>query len=54
MLVAEDNVVNQKVTLLLLKKLGVNAELAADGDEAIAAVLANRFDLVLMDVRGRV
>ncbi|MGA3203413.1 MAG: response regulator, partial [Bryobacteraceae bacterium] len=50
-LVAEDNVVNQKVVLMLLKKLGVNADLAVDGAQAIAAVVANRYDLVLMDVQ---
>jgi len=50
-LVAEDNVVNQKVALMLLKRLGVNADLAADGAQAIAAVAGNRYDLVLMDVQ---
>jgi CheY-like chemotaxis protein len=35
---------------MLLKKLGVNADLAADGAQAIAAVMENRYDLVLMDV----
>jgi CheY-like chemotaxis protein/anti-sigma regulatory factor (Ser/Thr protein kinase) len=50
-LVAEDNVVNQKVVLMLLKKLGVNADLAADGAQAIAAVEGHRYDLVLMDVQ---
>jgi signal transduction histidine kinase/CheY-like chemotaxis protein/ligand-binding sensor domain-containing protein len=50
-LVAEDNVVNQKVVLMLLKKLGVNADLAVDGRQAIAAVVENRYDLVLMDVQ---
>jgi len=50
-LVAEDNVVNQKVVLMLLKKLGVNADLVADGAQAIEAVLGNRYDLVLMDVQ---
>jgi len=50
-LVAEDNVVNQKVALLLLQKMGVNADLAADGAQAIAAVVGNQYDLVLMDVQ---
>jgi len=50
-LVAEDNVVNQKVVLMLLKKLGVNADLAADGAQAIAAVEGKCYDLVLMDVQ---
>jgi len=50
-LVAEDNAINQKVVLMLLEKLGVKADLAADGSEAIAAVMENRYDLVLMDVQ---
>jgi signal transduction histidine kinase/CheY-like chemotaxis protein/streptogramin lyase len=50
-LVAEDNVVNQKVVLMLLKKLGVDADLVADGAQAIEAAAGNRYDLVLMDVQ---
>ena len=50
-LVAEDNVVNQKVILMLLKKLGVSADLAADGAQAIEAAVNNHYDLVLMDVQ---
>jgi CheY-like chemotaxis protein len=50
-LVAEDNAVNQKVVLMLLKKLGVKADLAVDGSEAIAAIVKNHYDLVLMDVQ---
>jgi signal transduction histidine kinase/CheY-like chemotaxis protein/streptogramin lyase len=50
-LVAEDNVVNQKVVLMLLKQLGVIADLAVDGSQAIAAALRNRYDLILMDVQ---
>jgi signal transduction histidine kinase/DNA-binding NarL/FixJ family response regulator len=50
-LVAEDNIVNQKVILMLLQKLGVCADLAGDGAQAVAAVMANQYDLVLMDVQ---
>ena len=50
-LVAEDNVVNQKVALLLLKQLGIRADLASDGAQAIKAVRDCRYDLVLMDVQ---
>jgi CheY-like chemotaxis protein len=50
-LVAEDNLVNQRVVLKLLKKLGVYADLAVDGSQAIAAVLDRPYDLVLMDVQ---
>jgi signal transduction histidine kinase/ActR/RegA family two-component response regulator len=50
-LVAEDNPVNQKVVLTMLERLDVNADLAADGSQAIAAVVKNRYDLVLMDLQ---
>lgn len=50
-LVAEDNPVNQKVTLRMLEKMGYLADLAADGAEAVEAVRRKRFDVVLMDVR---
>ncbi len=49
-LVAEDNVVNQKVATLLLNRLGQQARIVSNGAEALAAVTAERFDLVLMDV----
>jgi CheY-like chemotaxis protein len=50
-LLAEDNVVNQKLALRLLQRMGYAAEVAADGLEAIAALEAGTFDLVLMDVQ---
>ena len=50
-LVAEDNVVNQKVVSMLLQKLGVKPDLVGDGSQAIAAVMGNHYDLVLMDVQ---
>jgi signal transduction histidine kinase/ActR/RegA family two-component response regulator len=50
-LVAEDNAVNQKVALMLLARIGVQADLAADGSQAIAAVAGGHYDLVLMDVQ---
>jgi len=48
-LVVEDNVVNQKVTLLLLQKLGCRARVASDGSEAVHEVTQNHYDLVFMD-----
>ena len=49
-LVADDNAINRKVAVMLLKKLGVNADCVTDGVQAIAAVERDRYDLVLMDV----
>ncbi len=48
-LVAEDNPVNQKVAALLLSKMNYEVQLASNGREAVEALRAGRFDLVLMD-----
>jgi CheY-like chemotaxis protein len=50
-LLAEDNVVNQKVGLLMLSRLGYNAHLAADGLRALNAVEDAQYDLILMDIQ---
>jgi two-component system sensor histidine kinase/response regulator len=50
-LVAEDNMVNQKLAKRLLEKRGHRVVLAGNGREALAAIDANAFDLVLMDVQ---
>ena len=48
-LLAEDNVVNQKVALRLLEKMGYRVDVVADGNAALAAWQVDRYDLVLMD-----
>jgi PAS domain S-box-containing protein len=48
-LIAEDNFPNQKVAVLLLKKLGVRMDLAENGAAALEQAMARPYDLVLMD-----
>ncbi len=50
-LLAEDNAVNQKLALRLLRQLSYDAEVAADGQQAIDALAEAPFDTVLMDVQ---
>jgi signal transduction histidine kinase/CheY-like chemotaxis protein len=50
-LLAEDNAVNQKVALLLLKRLGYEADLACDGMQVLTALTQKTYDLILMDVQ---
>lgn len=49
-LVAEDDPVNRMVALHMLRRLGIEADVATDGLEALAAIEDRRYDLVLMDV----
>jgi len=50
-LLAEDNVVNQKVALLSFSKLGYNADVVANGLEVIEALQRQDYDLIFMDVQ---
>ncbi len=49
-LLAEDNLINQKVAVRLLEKRGYQVTVAANGKDALAALEKQRFDLILMDV----
>ncbi len=50
-LLAEDNVVNQKVALKILDRMGYRADVASNGKEAVDAVGRQSYDVVLMDVQ---
>jgi PAS domain S-box-containing protein len=49
-LVAEDNVVNQKVATRMLERLGYRADVVSNGLEAVAATKQVQYDVILMDV----
>ncbi len=48
-LLVEDNAINQKLALLMLARQGYRAEVAANGTEALAALLRASYDIVCMD-----
>jgi CheY-like chemotaxis protein len=50
-LLAEDNAVNQKLALLLLKRMGYRADVAANGLEVLEALQRQNYDVILMDVQ---
>ena len=50
-LLAEDNVVNQKLALRLLEQMGYRADLASNGIEAIESLERQTYDVILMDVQ---
>ncbi len=50
MLVAEDNLINQRLLLKILEKMGYKAEIANNGMEAVVAAEHNKFDMIFMDI----
>ncbi|NER36035.1 MAG: PAS domain S-box protein [Oscillatoria sp. SIO1A7] len=50
-LLAEDNVVNQKVALRMLERLGYRGDLAGNGLEVLDALRRQSYDVVLMDIQ---
>jgi CheY-like chemotaxis protein len=50
-LIAEDNLVNQKILLRFLNNLGVHADLAKDGQEAVDAAQEKNYDIIFMDIQ---
>jgi len=50
-LLAEDNDVNQKVALQMLKRLGYHADVAANGLEVLKALESQPYDVILMDIQ---
>ncbi len=50
-LLAEDNLINQKVAIRILERMGYRADVAASGLEALEALQRQPYDVVLMDVQ---
>jgi signal transduction histidine kinase/CheY-like chemotaxis protein len=50
-LLAEDNITNQKVTVAFLEKLGYQSDVALDGLETLRMLKENEYDLILMDIQ---
>lgn len=50
-LLAEDNLTNQKVAIRMLKRLGYEADIVVNGLEALKAVYTHHYDIILMDVQ---
>lgn len=49
-LVAKDNIVNQKLIRAILSRAGLSSDLVIDGEVAVSACASGNYDLVLMDV----
>ena len=51
LLLVEDNTVNQKLALRMLNKIGYDAHLARNGQEAVDMISSQKYDLVFMDIQ---
>ena len=49
-LIAEDNIINQKLAVRVLNKLGYQPQLASNGKEAVEMICAHPYNLILMDM----
>lgn len=50
-LLVEDDLINQKITVLTLKPLVGNIDTASNGNEALVKIAASKYDLILMDIQ---
>ncbi len=50
-LVAEDDIINQKLMINILKNLKVNVSVASNGQEAVELTKTNAYDIILMDIQ---
>ncbi|QEM04511.1 response regulator [Mucilaginibacter rubeus] len=50
-LIAEDNLINQKLAMHMLSKMGYSADIAENGHAALNAMVAKHYNLILMDVQ---
>jgi CheY-like chemotaxis protein len=50
-LITDDDLINQKILLKMLIKMGIAADLAANGQEALDALANSPYDVVLMDIQ---
>ncbi len=49
-LLVEDNIVNQKVALNILKRLGYEADVSSNGGEAVTLIERKKYDIAFMDI----
>ena len=50
-LIVEDNIFNQKITQLMLERLGCQADMVANGQECLNALSNQQYDIVYMDIQ---